>query len=65
MIAFFIAQENSGKKKPGLWPGELNREVSRLGDVGSVRPQQQIAACTNDNKNRHNIKMLFLHFCHA
>lgn len=26
--------EDIGRKKPGTRPGELNREVSRLGDVG-------------------------------
>ncbi len=26
----------SGRKKPGTRPGELNREVSRLGDVGCL-----------------------------
>jgi hypothetical protein len=28
----------TAKKKPGFTPGELNREVSRLGDVGSEEP---------------------------
>ena len=32
-----------GKKIPGTWPGELNREVSRLGDVGSKETPQRIA----------------------
>lgn len=38
---FTVMQGNKngakGEKKPGITPGELNREVSRLGDVGYQR----------------------------
>ena len=35
MIVLEYAQ-NLGKKIPGTWPGELNREVSRLGDARAL-----------------------------
>lgn len=41
-----LRTQNLGKKIPGTWPGELNREVSRLGDARALggEPDRRLSA---------------------